>query len=204
MVSPDTTADQGDAEFRTLVESGDLQAATTRFMERYGGDILAFLVVQFRDQSDASEVFSQFTEDFWRGLKGFQWRTTLRSWGYTLACNAANRYRRSQRRREAQLVHPHRTPDCPQERRSSTAPYIRTEVKKRMRALRMQLPVDDQTLLLLRIDKGLSWNELAVVFSGQGDGMDDAETARWAARLRQRFATIKARLKAMAQREGLL
>jgi RNA polymerase sigma-70 factor (ECF subfamily) len=204
MSIPDRPPDPDDASFRTLVESGDLEGATTQFMERFGGDILAFLVVQLRDPSNASEVFSQFAEDFWRGLAGFQWRTTLRGWGYTLACNAAARFQRSQRRREVRRVRPPRTPQCAQVRRSSTAAYLRTEVKNRMRALRLQLPVDDQSLLLLRIDKGLSWNELAVIFSGQSEAEEEAEMVRSAARLRQRFAAIKRRLKGLARKEGLI
>jgi RNA polymerase sigma-70 factor, ECF subfamily len=204
VANPDTAGDPADSALKALVEAGDLEGATTLFMERYGGDILAFLVVRLRDQSEASDVFSQFTEDFWRGLPGFRWRSTLRSWGYTLARNAANRFRSSQRRREAHHAHPLHTPECAQERRSSTAPYLLTEVKKRMRALRLQLPVEDQTLLVLRIDKGLSWNELAVIFSGEGDAMEEADLLRWAARLRQRFATVKRRLRALAEREGLV
>lgn len=199
-----TTVDEADQELRALVESGDLEGAATRFMERYGGDILAFLVVRLKNQSAASDVFSEFTEDFWRGLEKFQWRTTLRSWGYTLARNAANRFQRSRHRRESRLVHPSRIRDHAHNRRSSTAPYLRTEVKKRMRALRVRLPVEDQTLLVLRIDKGLSWNELAVIFSGEGDGMEEAEMRRWAGRLRQRFATVKRRLRTLAQEEGIL
>jgi RNA polymerase sigma-70 factor, ECF subfamily len=201
---PDRTTDPDDAGFRTLVESGDLEGAAARFMERFGGDILAFLVVQLRDHANASEVFSQFAEDFWRGLAGFQWKTTLRSWGYTLASNAAKRFQRSRRRREARLVRPAQAPDYAQSRRSSTAPYLRTEVKNRMRALRLELPVDDQSLLLLRIDKGLSWKELAVVFSDDSEPMEEAQMVRSAARLRQRFAKIKLRLKVLAKEEGLI
>jgi RNA polymerase sigma-70 factor (ECF subfamily) len=201
---PETTAGAQEAELRTLVESGDLQGAASRFLEQYGGEILAFLTVRLRDAPAASEVFSEFTEDFWRGLAGFRWRTTLRSWGYTLARNAANRSQCSRRRRDVLLAHPTGTPDCVQERRSSTAPHLRTEIKKRMRALRDRLPVDDQTLLVLRIDKGLSWNELAAIFSGEGDALEQAEVGRWAARLRQRFATVKQRLRALAEQEGLI
>lgn len=196
--------DDRDAELRALVAAGDLEAATSRFMEQHGGEILAFLVMRLRNDTAATEVFSVFTEDFWRGLEGFRWQTTLRSWGYTLARNAANRYQKSRSRREARLAHPQRTPQCAQEPRASTAPYLRTEMKKRMRELRNRLPVDDQTLLVLRIDKGLSWNELATVFAGEGDGTEEADQARWAARLRQRFATIKRRLRELAQEEGLL
>jgi RNA polymerase sigma-70 factor (ECF subfamily) len=203
VVISDTPANDGDAELRALVGAGDLEGVASRFMQRHGGEILAFLVVRLRDESTASEVFSEFAEDFWRGLAGFRWRTTLRSWAYALARNAANRFQRD-RRRQAQLARLQPAAGRVQERRSSTAPYLRTEVKKRLRALRSQLPADDQTLLILRIDKGLSWNELAVIFSGEGDATTEAEKARWAARLRQRFAAIKRRLRVLAEQEGLV
>jgi RNA polymerase sigma-70 factor (ECF subfamily) len=77
-------------------------------------------------------------------------------------------------------------------------------VKKRMRALRDRMPVDDQTLLVLRIDKGLSWNELAAIFSGEGEALEHEELVRWAARLRQRFTTVKQRLRALAVQEGII
>ena len=204
MAQRDRSRDSTDDELRALVEAGDLGGAATRFMQQHGGNILAFLLVRLRDESAATEVLSEFTEDFWRGLPQFRWRTTLRSWAYTLARNAANRYQRSRWRRDARLVHPRETPDCLQEPRSSTAPYLRTELKTRMRALRLRLPEDDQTLLVLRVDKGLSWNELAVIFSGDGDAMEQADVVRWASRLRQRFATIKQRLKGLARQEGLI
>lgn len=201
---PENADDEADVELRALVDSGDLEGAATKFMARYGGDVLAYLAVRFRDHPSASEAFSEFAEDFWRGLGGFQWRTSLRSWAYTLARNAANRHLRSTRRREAHLVRPDRTPDCAQERRPSTAAYLRTEVKRRMRELRSRLPSDDQALLVLRIDKGLSWNELAAIFSGEGDALQEADMHRWAGRLRKRFSAIKRRLRALAEAEGLL
>ncbi len=120
-----------------------------------------------------------------------------------MARNAANRFQH-RRRRAARLVHPDRTPDLAAERRPSTAPYLRTAMKKRMRELRERVPLEDQSLLGLRIDKGLSWNELAVVFSAEGATVGEAEVLRSAARLRQRFAAIKRRLRTMAEEEGLL
>jgi RNA polymerase sigma-70 factor (ECF subfamily) len=200
----ETAARTRDAELRGRVEAGDLRGAACRFLELHGGEILAFLVVRLRDPAAASEVFSQFTEDLWRGLPGFRWTTTLRSWAYSLARNAANRFQVSRRRRELVLAHPSDLPERAQERRSSTAPYLRTELKRRVRALRDRLPVDDQLLLVLRIDKRLSWHELAAVFSGEGEALEPAARTRWAARLRQRFATVKERLRALAEEEGLI
>ena len=87
---------------------------------------------------------------------------------------------------------------------ATTPKYLQTEVKNRMRELRAQLPVDDQSLLVLRIDKGLSWNELASIFSSQGEALSDTNRRRWATRLRQRFVSVKARLRALAEAEGLI
>jgi RNA polymerase sigma-70 factor, ECF subfamily len=73
-----------------------------------------------------------------------------------------------------------------------------------MRALRERLSEDDQTLLVLRIDKELSWKEIAAVMSGRGEELDDAALRRWSARLRQRFRKVKERLRVMAKEEGII
>jgi RNA polymerase sigma-70 factor (ECF subfamily) len=89
--------------------------------------------------------------------------------------------------------------------RSETLPYLKTEIKDRFRLLREQLPVEDQTLLALRLDRGLEWRELARVMSfDEAKPPSDEELTREAARLRQRFAAAKDKLRRFAEREGLL
>lgn len=193
-----------DTQIRSHVEVGDLNGAASLFLESYGGEILGFLHLCLRDETEAAEVYSAFTEDFWRGLPGFQWKTSIRSWGYTLARNAACRSRRPARRKTVPLTHPSQILENPDREHSITPRHVRTEVKERMRQLRAHLPVDDQALLVLRIDKGLSWNELAAVFSGEGDRLSIDETKRWAVRLRQRFVSVKARLRSLAEAEGIV
>ena len=46
------------------------------------------------------------------------------------------------------------------------------------------------------------WNAAAAGLDG--DAMVEADKSRWAARLRQRFATIKRRLRVLAEQEGLV
>ena len=152
-------------------------------------------------------MFSIFAEDFWRGLPSFRWSTSLRSWAYTLARNGAYRYTHAPHRRaERDLPLPPDGQFCQEARRlrSATRTYLRTETKSRIRELRQQLPEDDQVLLILRIDRNLSWKELAVIMSNQGDDMDEAEKKKWATRLRQRFQKAKKRLKDLARSEGLI
>ena len=67
-------------------------AAKTRdFMSDYGPQILGYLTSILRNDADAAEVFSQFTEDLWRGLPGFRGECPVRVWAYRLAWHAAAR-----------------------------------------------------------------------------------------------------------------
>lgn len=88
--------------------------------------------------------------------------------------------------------------------RSATRNHLKTEVKTKMRELRERLPQDDQMLIVLRINQKLSWNEIAVIISGEGDAMEDEAKRRWSARLRKRFQLLKEQLREMAAAEGLL
>ena len=87
--------------------------------------------------------------------------------------------------------------------RSATQIHQRTEVKDRVRALREQLDPDDQMLLILRVDRGMAWRDLAIAMAGDAD-LDDTAIDREAARLRKAFERVKTELKAMAEKEGLL
>jgi RNA polymerase sigma-70 factor (ECF subfamily) len=80
--------------------------------------------------------------------------------------------------------------------RSETAPHLRTERRQQLEALRAALTPDEQTLLVLRIDKGLSWNDIARVFSDGGEATAQAELA---VRLRKRFQLLKERLRTLAR-----
>jgi RNA polymerase sigma-70 factor (ECF subfamily) len=88
--------------------------------------------------------------------------------------------------------------------RSVTALHLRTDVKTRVRRLREQLDIEDQTLLMLHVDRGLPWRELVLVMHDDSAALEDAELDREAARLRKRFERVKAELKRLAIREGLI
>lgn len=188
-------------------ERGDFDDAATRFLETCGAEILGFLVTRVRDKVDARDVFSEFCEDFWKGLPGFGWRCTMRGWAYTLAKHAADRFLRSpQQRRERNLTLPaeSRCSKLIETLRTGTLPHKKTEVKDKVQALREQLSQDDQTLLTLRLDRGLSWNEVAMVMEPEGGSLS-GEALRFASgRMRQRFYMIKERLRKIAEQEGLL
>jgi RNA polymerase sigma-70 factor (ECF subfamily) len=202
-----TTAGDVDEVVRAALATGDAQKAATAAIEAYGGEILSFLCARLRSQSDGAEAFSMFAEDFWKGLPGFAFRCNLRTWLYTIARNAANRYAVSpQHKRGRNLTLTGNAPlsQLIEHARSATAIHMRTDVKDRMRALREQLDVEDQTLLILHIDRALPWRDLALVMRGEEAALDGEELEREAARLRKRFERVKAQLKELAIKEGIV
>jgi RNA polymerase sigma-70 factor (ECF subfamily) len=192
-------------ELTQLHGDGDFAAAATRAVRGYGPELLGFLHALLHDPEQASEVFSQLCEDLWRGLPGFAGRASFRTWLYTLARHAAwRRLRREQQvRRQVALDDCSIVSRVEQEVRLATMPHLRTETKDRLVALRESLPVDDQAILILRIDRGLDWNDLARVLNDD-TAFDDATRKREAARLRKRFQLVKERLRELARAEGLL
>ncbi|MDJ0763882.1 MAG: sigma factor [Myxococcota bacterium] len=206
---PKATSGSVEPHIRGAFKKADFDTAATLFMQHFGSEIVSFLAGRLKGEAaDVSEVFSQFAEDFWRGLPNFRWRTTIRGWAYALARNAAYRYiQQVDRQREREITYNSKSANFARlvsEIRAETKRHLRTEVKDQLRALREQLDMDDQTLLVLRVDRQLSWKELAVVLSDMGEQMERSDIIQWSARLRQRFQTIKKRLKELAIAEGLL
>lgn len=186
---------------RGLCDAGDYDGATTAALRAYGGEVLRFLCASHRNEADAAEAFSLFGEDLWNGMKAFKWECSLRTWSYTLARRAGARSMRNGWHQKAVLGSSPALAEVVAEVRTQTLAYLRTETKTRLRALRDTLDEEDQALLMLRVDRGLAWDELARVFAA-----DDAGTAvleREAARLRKRFQLVKERLKELARNEGL-
>jgi RNA polymerase sigma-70 factor (ECF subfamily) len=206
-VSATEERDSLERQIRELSVAGDKKQAVTLLLKGYGRELFGFLVSRLRDRDAASEVFSAFTEDVWRGLDGFRWQCSARVWAYTLARHAASHYIHDARRRGARHVPLSRAGEVSEivERiRTETLASARTEAKTQIAKLRQRLPEEDQTLLVLRVNRRLTWPEIAMVLLHDGEVVDDATLAREAVRLRQRFQTAKDKLRKMAEKEGLI
>jgi RNA polymerase sigma-70 factor (ECF subfamily) len=89
--------------------------------------------------------------------------------------------------------------------RTATEIWRRTETKKRFAELRAALAPDDQEILVLRIDRGLDWNDVARVMLGDEDvSTSDEARKRKAAQLRKRFQLVREQLHELARQAGLL
>lgn len=191
-----------EARVRSTLETGDGRTACAQAIEGFGPEVYGFMLTMTSNDDLAQEAFSRFCEDVVRGLAEFKWNSSLRTWLYTLARHACHRARRSKIRNRLQLNDPS-FEQLEAQVRSQTAPFLRTEAKDAIRDLRAQLTEEERELIVLRIDRNLSWLEIAQVFLG-GDIADNQRVAREAAACRKRFERAKERLRELAVRHGLM
>lgn len=195
-----------EAEIAAHCRAARYHQATTRALECFGPEIFGYLVAVSRSEDEAGEAFAMFSEDLWRGIAGFRWQASLRTWAYQLARNALARLRRDTRRHAGREVALSRAPEVlgmADRVRTATLEYLRTEVKDQIAELRQQLDPDDQTLLILRIGRNMSWRDIARVL-GDEDEPDPEALTRAAARLRKRFERVKQELAALARERGIV
>ena len=195
-------SDPPEVQIRLMCDARDYERAATHALEAYGREIERFLRGRLRNPADAKDAYGMFCEDLWSGLPQFGWRCTLRGWAYTLARHAELRLAASPARRAGRAVAPSDV-DIAAQTRTSTAPYVRTDVKDRFRSLRSRLNAEDQLILILRVDRELEWRDIAHVLAS-GVEAAEPEVDRVAARVRKRFQIIKERLRRWAIEEGLL
>jgi RNA polymerase sigma-70 factor, ECF subfamily len=189
---------------REILGARGAREAAAATIEFYGGEVLGFLHAVARDEDLASEAFSAFSEDLLRGLPGFRWDASLRTWAYALARNALHRLRRDPRRRprnNVALSSPGADISAIVDQvRTATLPFLRTSVKDELRRLRESLDPDDHALLVLRIDRKMSWKDIARALPGE----ESEEVDRRAATLRKRFERAKTMLREMASARGII
>jgi RNA polymerase sigma-70 factor (ECF subfamily) len=184
-----------EADIQPLLARGELEPATKQVLESLGPGIFGYLC-SLLEEDDAKEVFSMFAEDLWRGLTQFRGEASLRTWSYRLAWHAACRFRRDafRKRRESIPTSAASRLAASVASHSGMAPGSRRE---RLARLRAALAPDEQTLLVLRVDRELEWEEIAEILS------DDAAPVTSPA-LRKRFERLKEKLAELARTERLI
>ena len=188
-------------EIRKACDDRDYRTAATIVVRAYGPEIFRFLCAKLRNADLAAEAFSQFTEDLWRGIPGFANRSTARVWAYAVSRHAASRVIGIARRerRQVPLSEATQLSKLAHRVRTETMAFMRTEVKQHVEKLREQLSPDDQVLLLLRVNRGLKFKEIAEIVQYEGGESSQEAIDQEAARLRKRFQLLKERLRKMAR-----
>jgi RNA polymerase sigma-70 factor, ECF subfamily len=195
---------------RARLDGGDERGAVGLVVERFGPSVRGYLRTLLLED-EAEEAFSIFAENLLTGLPGFRWECPLQAWAHRVAYHAAARvWRRPGRRLEEPL--PSALSQLgPGSARSAPGPSSR---HAGLEVLRVSLSIEDQTLLTLRYDRELEWEEIAAVLEeGGGDeptppspGGDERRRprARQAATLRKRYERLTRRLREEARHHGLI
>jgi RNA polymerase sigma-70 factor (ECF subfamily) len=196
-------ASELDERIRAALARNDVDEATTLALEAYGPELLGFLLALLRSPVDAGDAFSDASIDVWRGLPGFQWQSSLRTWLYVLTRRAAYRLNRDPRRRAGRAV-----PFSAVSRVSKLTVALRNTTLPRLEAqhdalaeIRRKLDPDDQVLLVLRVDREMAWRDIAEVLDPGEQALEELEAG--AARLRKRFMRIKEQIREMAKKAGV-
>lgn len=186
-----------DRQVRALLDAGDARGAGAAALRALAPDLLRLLRSLLRDEALAGEAFSLAAEHLWRGLPAFEWRSSLKTWAFRLAVNAAANVRDDAWRRKGR---PFATGEA-----SALAAELRTQTvlrderhRQALLALREELTPEEQALLALRLDQGLEWSEVAQVLAAEGGEAPSPAT------LMKRFERLKERLGRLARARGLL
>ena len=178
-----------EARIREAHAAGNLQTAAAVAVEGYGPEVYGFLLASLRSEQDAQEVYAVLCEDLWRGLPGFEWHSSFRTWLYRIAHHAMARHLRAPDRRRGRRVALSEITEIAERVRSATAAHLRTESKDALSRVRESLSVEERSLLTLRVDRRLAWREIARVLAAEP--LEASELDRESARLRKRFQLLK-------------
>ena len=181
---------------RELLAREDRPGAATAAIQDLGPPVLRYLRSLLRDEDDASDAFSIFAENVWRGIPTWRGEGSLKAWCFRLAWNAATNLRNEAWRRRGRRFFSGEASALAEEVR--TRSHVKVERQRQaLDKLRESLEVDDASLLALRIDQKLSWAEIAEVVSSDGVRVEPAA-------LMKRFERLKGRLARMAKDQGLI
>jgi RNA polymerase sigma-70 factor (ECF subfamily) len=176
---------------RELSAHGDRDRAATAAIKWYGPAVHRYLLSLLRDWDEAADAHSEWSERLWRALPTFRWDCSLRTWAFTIAWHVAQNVRdEAWRRRRRRL--PTTAASALAQEIQSRSPRTVERRWQGLDRLRSRLRVEDHSLLVLRVDQELSWNEIAGILGATPEA------------LMQRFKRLKDRMGRMARDEGLI
>lgn len=182
-----------EARLRTLLETGDVKGAATGAIREYGPELLRYLRSLLASEADAQEAFSAACERLWRSLPEFRGDASLRTWCFRLAWSAAADLKKEAWTVRGRTLQTDEAAGLADD--GKTRSWLRAErLRLSLAELRQALTLEEEGLLRLRVDQGLSWAECAEVLAA-GGRRPTVEA------LMKRFERVKARLGALARGE---
>jgi RNA polymerase sigma-70 factor (ECF subfamily) len=181
-----------EAEIRELLGRGEAMAAAQDALWSYGPEIFGFLVAVLDDRRAAGTVYANTCRHLERHMATVRWTCSLRTWMYAIARQELRLHRCAKVRRSRP------SPPSPDHADAGRTPRRHVTRNATVAALRRRLPPEDRELLILRIDRGLHWRDVAI--TALGPDASRAAIAREIARLRARMRAVRDEL-ALATRD---
>jgi RNA polymerase sigma-70 factor, ECF subfamily len=183
---------------------GDRRQAAELGIRGYGPELLNLLGMELGDPTAVQDVFSAVCENIWKGIHRFRGECLFRTWAYCVARHTAYSYLRSRAAKREELRSSLGSVDWVEGIRSSTQPWLKSDIKAAFAHLRQRLSQEDQELLFLRINRQMSWDEVAYILAGEDAPLSQDELRKRSSVLRKRFQHLKEMLRQMAAEDGLL
>jgi RNA polymerase sigma-70 factor (ECF subfamily) len=176
--------------------TSDPGGLATGIIQEHGPALLRYLRVLLRDEATASDAFSLTIEWIWRGAASFRAESSVRTWVFAVAYNAARRLREDPWYWRRQTMQTSEATELAASFHTASAHRLEQQSEELV-ALRGELSADEQNLLALRVDQGLDWREIAEILTASGSKASEAA-------VRKRFERTKARIQKLARRRGLI
>lgn len=185
-----------DVRVHELLAGGDGSSAAELVLREMGPAVLRYVRSSLRNEELAADAFSEFAEDLWKGLGSFRGESSLKTWAFRVAWSAICRVRNDGWERRRAPLSRGRASALAEDLRTRT-PVILERQARALESIRARLSIEEQSLLALRIDQGLSWDEIAAVVASEGEPVH-------APALAKRFQRLKERIALLAREDGLM
>jgi RNA polymerase sigma-70 factor (ECF subfamily) len=177
--------------------AGRADDAATVVVRSIGPHILGYLRGVLRDSDDADDAFARWAEGVWVGIAAFRGEASLETWCHRIAWHSALRILRDPHHRKRRPLPSSAASRLAAEVSATTASHLGTTAQDRIAELRRVLSPEEQTLLVLRLDRGLAWRDIVLVLAEEGVDVNEAA-------LRKRYERLKDRVRDLAIAHGLL
>ncbi|HET6332646.1 MAG TPA: hypothetical protein VFG30_05505 [Polyangiales bacterium] len=197
-----------DDEVGACLREGDIEGAAARVLSGCGPCVRGYLRVALGEDRLVRDAFSAFSEAVWQRIRRYRGEPRLIVWTHRLAYVAAKERRETSRLRKPAATRKSRpaSRDLSRTRAATLEPLGAAEDAELMRR---ELSLEEQTLLTLRIDRQLEWQDIAWVLGQRAGGGGRAGRAGRAgneagSQIARRYERLVARLHSTAIARGLI
>ncbi len=176
--------------------------AAEKALRIYGGEIRGWLYRRFQCHDTVNDMYSTFSLYFWTWFPSFKWESSLRTWMYSIARRVC--YSSLTRHHEPLSQLPQNLSALIIKENKTITTYKHPDIDAAYQNLIDQfLNQEEKDLLVWRIDRQMSWNEIAQILSDEGF-LDESELKKRATAIRVQFSRIKSKLREAAIEKGFL